>query len=98
MAAESFNRKSGLDQKFYQAKPFYGVIIVSLVVGLLLNFVGITPFQGVIYSAILYGMTAPVIIISGKIPAGSPVVTLARSARQALVRPCNGSASAIRLK
>ncbi len=63
MAAESFNWKSGLDQKFYQAKPFYGVIIVSLVVGLLLNFVGITPIQGLIYSAILYGLTAPVIIL-----------------------------------
>ncbi|WP_214070065.1 divalent metal cation transporter [Mucilaginibacter sp. dw_454] len=63
MAAESFNWKAGLDQKFYQAKPFYGVIIVSLVVGVLLNFIGITPIQGLIYSAILYGLTAPVIIL-----------------------------------
>ncbi len=63
MAAETFNWKAGLDQKFFQAKPFYGVIIVSLVIGLLLNFVGITPIQGLIYSAILYGLTAPVIIL-----------------------------------
>lgn len=63
MFAETFNRKQGLDKKFFQAKPFYGVIIVSLVIGVLLNLAGINPVQGLIYSAILYGLTAPVIIV-----------------------------------
>lgn len=63
MFAETFNWKEGLDQKFFQAEPFYGVIIISLLIGLLLNFIGITPVQGLIYSAVLYGLTAPVIIL-----------------------------------
>ena len=63
MAAESFNWQEGLDKKYFQAKPFYGVIIVSTVVGLLINLFGISPIQGLIYSGILYGLTAPVIIL-----------------------------------
>jgi Mn2+/Fe2+ NRAMP family transporter len=60
--AETFNFSKGLDKKFYQAKPFYGMIIVSLVAGLCLQFLGITPVQALLYTAILYGLTAPVMI------------------------------------
>jgi NRAMP (natural resistance-associated macrophage protein)-like metal ion transporter len=61
--AETFNFSKGLDKKFYQAKPFYGMIIVSLVAGLCLQFLGITPVQALLYTAILYGLTAPVMIV-----------------------------------
>ena len=60
--AETFNFSKGLDKKFYQAKPFYGMIIVSLLAGLCLQFLGITPVQALLYTAILYGLTAPVMI------------------------------------
>jgi NRAMP (natural resistance-associated macrophage protein)-like metal ion transporter len=63
MAAETFNWQEGLNKKYFQAKPFYGVIILSTVVGLLINLFGISPIQGLIYSGILYGLTAPVIIL-----------------------------------
>jgi NRAMP (natural resistance-associated macrophage protein)-like metal ion transporter len=63
MLAETFNFSKGLDKKFYQAKRFYGVIIVSLVAGLFLQFLGITPVQALLYTAILYGLTAPVMIV-----------------------------------
>jgi NRAMP (natural resistance-associated macrophage protein)-like metal ion transporter len=63
MLAETFNFSKGLDKKFYQAKRFYGVIIISLVAGLCLQFLGITPVQALLYTAILYGLTAPVMII-----------------------------------
>jgi NRAMP (natural resistance-associated macrophage protein)-like metal ion transporter len=63
MAAESFNWQEGLDKKYFQAKPFYGVIVLSTVVGLLLNLLGISPIKALIYSGILYGVTAPVIIL-----------------------------------
>jgi Mn2+/Fe2+ NRAMP family transporter len=63
MLAETFNFTKGLDKKFYQAKRFYGVIIVSLVAGLFLQFLGITPVQALLYTAILYGLTAPVMIV-----------------------------------
>jgi NRAMP (natural resistance-associated macrophage protein)-like metal ion transporter len=60
--AETFNFSKGLDKKFYQAKPFYVMIVVSLVAGLCLQFLGITPVQALLYTAILYGLTAPVMI------------------------------------
>jgi len=62
MLAETFGWKAGLDKKFPQAKSFYISIIISLLVGLSLNFIGITPIQALLYTAILYGLTAPVLI------------------------------------
>jgi len=59
---ETFGWQEGLDKKFQEAKPFYIIISLSLILGLSLNYVGITPIQALIYSAILYGITAPVII------------------------------------
>ena len=59
---ETFGWKEGLDNEFYEAKPFYIIIAISLVLGLSLNYVGISPIQGLLYAAILYGITAPVLI------------------------------------
>jgi NRAMP (natural resistance-associated macrophage protein)-like metal ion transporter len=59
---ESFGWQEGLDKKFQKAKAFYIVIVLSLMLGLLLNYVGISPIKALIYSAILYGLTAPVLI------------------------------------
>ncbi|AEE48017.1 NRAMP family divalent metal transporter [Haliscomenobacter hydrossis] len=59
---ETFGWEQGLDKKFHEAKAFYLVIAVSLLLGLSLNYIGISPIQALIYSAIFYGMTAPVLI------------------------------------
>ena len=63
MLAETFDFSKGLDKKFYEAKRFYAVIIVSLVAGLCLQFFGISPVNALLYTAILYGLTAPVMIV-----------------------------------
>jgi NRAMP (natural resistance-associated macrophage protein)-like metal ion transporter len=60
--AETFNWKEGLDKKFHEAKGFYITLIMSLLVGLSLEFLGISPIQALIYTAVLYGLTAPVMI------------------------------------
>lgn len=60
--AETFGWEQGLDKKFHEAKGFYSIIAISLVLGLSLNYIGITPIQSLIYTAILYGLTAPVLI------------------------------------
>src|SRR5664280_3254684 len=60
--AETFNWEQGLDKKFHEAKGFYITLIVSLVVGLCLEFIGISPIQALIYTAVLCGLTAPVMI------------------------------------
>jgi NRAMP (natural resistance-associated macrophage protein)-like metal ion transporter len=63
IVAESFGWKEGLDKKFHNAKAFYIIMVGSLILGLLLNYIGISPVKALIYSAILYGLTAPVIIV-----------------------------------
>lgn len=60
--AETFNWKEGLDKKFHEAKGFYITLIISLLVGLSLDFLHISPIKALIYTAILYGLTAPVMI------------------------------------
>ncbi len=54
--------EEGLDKKFSEAKGFYITIIVSLLVGLFINFTGITPFLTLYITAIVYGITAPVMV------------------------------------
>lgn len=60
--SEAFGWEEGLDKKFHEARGFYMVIIVSLIIGLFIHYLGISPIQALIYSAILYGITSPVII------------------------------------
>ena len=59
---ETFGWEQGLDKKFHEAKAFYIVIAISLILGLLMNYIGISPIKALIYSAILYGLTAPILI------------------------------------
>ncbi len=63
MLSETFNWDGGLDKKYYEAKPFYWVIIISLLIGLAINYIGINPVQALLYTAILYGVTSPVLIV-----------------------------------
>ena len=62
MLAETFGWKAGLDKNFSQARPFYISIIISLIVGLSLDFFKVSPIKSLLYSAIAYGLTAPIMI------------------------------------
>lgn len=61
--SESFGWKEGLYRKFKKARAFYMIIIFSILVGILTNFIGLHPIKALIYSAIVNGIIAPVIII-----------------------------------
>lgn len=60
--AESFGWKFGLYRKLREAGAFYGVIIVSTFLGIVLNFVGLDPIKSLIYAAVLNGLISPVIM------------------------------------
>jgi len=62
MLSDTFGWGGNLDKKYYEAKPFYWVIIISLIIGLGINYLGISPIQALIYTSILYGITSPVLI------------------------------------
>jgi len=59
---ETFGWEQGLDKKFHEARGFYSIIAISLILGLSLNYVGISPIKALIYTPILYGLTAPLLI------------------------------------
>ena len=61
--SESFGWKTGLYRKLDKAYSFYGVIIVSMLIGLFINFTHIDPIKALIYSAVANGLIAPVILI-----------------------------------
>jgi len=63
LLSETLGWEAGLDKKFYQAPAFYLTIVISLLVGLSLDFLGISPVKALLYTAILYGITAPVLIL-----------------------------------
>ena len=60
--AESLNWKQGLNRKLKQAYAFYGVIILSMGIGLSLNFIGLDPIKALIYSAVANGIVAPLVL------------------------------------
>ncbi len=62
--AETFGWKEGLYRKPYQAYGFYAIIAVATIIGLLVNFSPIRPFQMLYYAAILNGLcSAPLMIL-----------------------------------
>jgi NRAMP (natural resistance-associated macrophage protein)-like metal ion transporter len=61
--AETFGWRESLELAPMQAKAFYGVIIVSMMLALSLNLVGVQPVQFLIAAAVLNGLVAPVLMV-----------------------------------
>ncbi len=60
--SESFRWREGLYRSLSQARAFYGVIIISVLIGLGMNFLGIDPIKALIYAAFANGIVAPIIL------------------------------------
>jgi len=54
----------GLELKFSRAKGFYLIISFSIIVGLLINFIGIEPIKALYYSAYLNGIIALPLLVA----------------------------------
>jgi Mn2+/Fe2+ NRAMP family transporter len=55
--------RHGFNQKPGRAKLFYGVIIVSTMVGVLLNFIGVNPIRALFLAAMINGFLAPPLLV-----------------------------------
>jgi Mn2+/Fe2+ NRAMP family transporter len=62
MITETFGWEEGLNKKWHQAKSFYLVIAISVMVGLVIDLSGADPIKTLIFTAIAYGVTAPLLI------------------------------------
>lgn len=54
----------GLSKKWYQAQAFYGLIIVSTLIGVAGNFTGTNPVRALIYSGIANALVAPLLLVA----------------------------------
>ncbi|MCM1567700.1 NRAMP family divalent metal transporter [Dehalobacter sp. 4CP] len=57
--AETIGLKEGLSKKAGLAPGFYGVIVVSTLIGMVISWLGIDPIKALYYSAVLNGLAAP---------------------------------------
>jgi NRAMP (natural resistance-associated macrophage protein)-like metal ion transporter len=61
--AETFKWRQGLDERFRGARYFYSVIILSTVVGIAMDFLGINPVKALFWTAVINGVLAPFLLI-----------------------------------
>src|SRR6476659_1569048 len=66
--SDIFKWKQGLSKKFGQAKAFYLIIILSGIIGLLINFVGINPIKALVYASVInWVVSVPILFVIMKI-------------------------------
>ncbi|HVU14986.1 MAG TPA: divalent metal cation transporter [Phototrophicaceae bacterium] len=61
--SEAFGWKYGFDEKPARAKQFYAVIVVSTLIGMLINFLGINPIDALFWTAVINGFLAPPLMV-----------------------------------
>ncbi|HEV8535505.1 MAG TPA: Nramp family divalent metal transporter [Candidatus Limnocylindria bacterium] len=61
--SETFGWPEGLDERWQRAKPFYGVVALATLVGLVIPFTGVKPIDALFFTAILNGITAPPLLV-----------------------------------
>ena len=61
--AETLGWGEGLGRRVSQAGAFYAVIAVSILVGVAMGFVGVSPIRALYLAAILSGVAAPPLLV-----------------------------------
>jgi NRAMP (natural resistance-associated macrophage protein)-like metal ion transporter len=61
--AETFGWRQGLDSRFTAARAFYGVIILSTLIGVALDFASVNPVKALYWTAIINGLIAPFLLV-----------------------------------
>ncbi|MEE1943975.1 divalent metal cation transporter [Pedobacter sp. KR3-3] len=73
--AEAFDWSASLNLKLQKAYGFYAVIIVSTLIGLTINFIGIDPVKALVYTAVINGVAAvPLLFLIVKIAASDKIM------------------------
>ena len=60
--AEPFRWSESLEKRPSQARAFYAIIFVSIVLGLALNLIGLNPIQFLFIAAVTNGLAAPILM------------------------------------
>ena len=59
---ETLGWRTGLDEKWWQAPPFYAVFLAATAVGVLLNFSGVSPIDALFLTSLIMGLVSPFLL------------------------------------
>ncbi len=66
--SETLGWREGLYRKFHRAIGFYSIIAISILVGLLINFLGIDPIKALVFTAVFNGIAAvPLLLMIARV-------------------------------
>jgi Mn2+/Fe2+ NRAMP family transporter len=72
--AETFDWNHGLNQRFAVARPFYFVIILSTLIGIILDFADVNPVKALFWAALFNGLLAPFLLVGILMIAGDRMI------------------------
>ena len=61
--AEVFKWRQGLDEKLNKATSFYGVVLLSTIVAVLIDLAGVNPIRALYWTAVVNGVLAPFLLV-----------------------------------
>ena len=61
--AETFGWNEGIDERFGRARAFYRVLLISMLLGVALDFASVNPVRALFWTAILNGLLAPFLLL-----------------------------------
>jgi NRAMP (natural resistance-associated macrophage protein)-like metal ion transporter len=61
--SETFGLRQGLDEELRRARAFYGILTLSIVLGVALTFTPIKPMDALFWSAVINGLLAPFVLV-----------------------------------
>ncbi len=84
--AEAMGWKSGLERKAQDARGFYGVIAVSVLAGLFIQYSPISPMKALFWSAVINGVVAvPLLVVVTLIASRKSVMGAFTSSRSIVI-------------
>ncbi|TMF80151.1 MAG: divalent metal cation transporter [Chloroflexi bacterium] len=61
--SETFGWREGLDEDWRTARPFYGIVALATIVGLVIPFTGVKPIDALFFTSVLNGVAAPFLLV-----------------------------------
>lgn len=101
---ETFRWREGLDEKWWRAKAFYGVLTLSVLLGIGMDFLNINAITALFWTAVINGVLAPLLLIGvlavardRRIMHGQPSSRLAQAAVGVTILVMLGAAAGLLL-
>ena len=61
--AEVYGWRQGLDEKIGKARSFYGVVLLSTIAAIIIDFTNINPVAALYWTAVINGVLAPFLLV-----------------------------------